>query len=29
MEPLQVGDQDYLVGKPIDFMVNGIKKQVF
>jgi len=26
MEPMKVGDQDYLVGKPIDFMVNGIKK---
>ena len=26
MDPLQVGDQDYLVGKPIDFMVNGKQK---
>ena len=26
MEPMKVGDQDYLVGKPIDFMVNGKQK---
>ena len=26
MELMKVGDQDYLVDKPIDFMVNGIKK---
>jgi hypothetical protein len=26
METMHLGDQDYIVGNPIDFMVNGIKK---
>ena len=29
MDTLKVDDQDYLVGKEIDFVVNGTKKPVF